>query len=341
MRATNFRPLLVILVLLAGAGTAAFGFGQPGYTLKLDFTNADGVVKGADVTINGVMAGKVDDLAVSGKVAQVTATIDSKYAPVHSGAKALIRSVGLLGHKYIEVIPGNQGGAELPSGTELTIDSTTSPTDLDQINAIFDAPTREKLKIMTNEGAIALGGRAQTLNSDLQQLRNLAVAAEPVTGILDAHQVALDRSTVAFDTFTQKLVVEDASLRAFVERGSSLLAAVEARDQQLGGLLAHGDATFKSLDTALTGNESNLAGFFARGPSGEASTNYQLDAGIPALKVSTPILPNLFDLLYNMADATTGRDGTGDPGNVNSGTQYTLRTVAAVCDTTTSPGVSC
>jgi len=331
------RPLIVVLALLAGAGTAAFGFGSPGYTVQLDFTNADGVVKGADITINGVMAGKVDALAIKGKVAAVTASIDSRYAPLHAGAKAIVRSVGLLGHKYIDVLPGNPNGAELASGSELTIDSTTSPTDLDQINAIFDAPTREKLKTLTNEGAIALGGRAQVLNDDLRQLRNLAVAAEPVTGVLDEHQVALDRMTTAFDTFTQKLAVEDASLRAFVDRGSSLLTVVAARDAELGGLLAHGDATFKNLDVALSGNEGNLAGFFARGPSGMASTNYQLDAGIPALKVSTPILPNLFDLLYNMADTTSARDGTGDPNLVNSGTQWALRPMTTVC----TPDLAC
>jgi len=31
------RPLIVILVLLAGAGTAAFSFGSPGYTVKLQY----------------------------------------------------------------------------------------------------------------------------------------------------------------------------------------------------------------------------------------------------------------------------------------------------------------
>jgi phospholipid/cholesterol/gamma-HCH transport system substrate-binding protein len=330
MKSLN-HPLIVILALLAGAGTAAISLASPAYTVRLDFTNADGIVKGADVSINGVTAGKVEELATRGKLAVVTATIGSNYAPLHSGSKAIVRSVGLLGHKYLEILQGNPNGAELASGTELTIDSTTSPTDLDQINAVFDAPTREKLKTLTNEGAIALGGRAQVLGDDLRQLRNLAVAAEPVTGILDRHQVALDRITTSFDTLTQKLALEDASLGAFVDRGSSLLSVVEARDAQLGGVLAHGDATFKNLDLALSGNEGNLAGFFARGPSGIESANYQLDAGIPALKVTMPILPSLFDLLYNMADTTSGRDGTGDPNNPNSGTQYALRPLAVVC----------
>jgi virulence factor Mce-like protein len=334
------RPMLVLAVVVAVAGTALSNFSSKGYNLKLDFTNSDGVVKGADVTIAGVNAGKVDSLGIKGKVAVVGVTLDSRFAPVHSGAKAIVRSVGLLGHKYVEVIDGKGSGA-LPSGSELSIDSTTSPTDLDQFNAIFDAPTRAKLKTLTLEGQIALGGRAQVINDDLRQLRNLAVAAEPVAGVLDQHQVALDRATIAFDTLTQKLVREDASLRVFVDNGSSLLAAVNARDQELSGLLVHGDATFSNLNTALSGNEGNLAGFFARGPSGMTSTDYQLNASIPVIRVTTPILPNLFELLYNMADATTSRDGPGDPHNPNSGTQWNLRVVALPCIQTTTPPATC
>jgi phospholipid/cholesterol/gamma-HCH transport system substrate-binding protein len=333
----HIRPLIGIALLLSLAGTLAAGFGEPDYKLKLDFTNADGVVKGADLNINGVQAGKVENLEVKGKVAAVTVSIDSKFRPIHSGAKALIRSLGLLGHKYVEVIEG-KGRGELASGSELTVDSTTSPTDLDQFNAMFDAPTREKIKILTNEGAIALGGRAQTLNDDLRQLRNLAVAAEPVTGILDDHQVALDRGTIAFDTFTQKLVKEDAGIRDFVAHGSSVLSSAGAHTQELAGLVAHGDASFTRLDKALNGNENNLAGFFARGPSGIASGNYQLDAGIPVVKATQPILPALFDLLYNLADASTGIVGSGDPNNPNSGTMSALRSISVVCPVVVNQG---
>jgi ABC-type transporter Mla subunit MlaD len=326
----RIRPLIVVALVLSLAGILAAGFGQPDYTLKLDFTNADGVVKGADLNINGVMAGKVVNLELKGKVAVVTVTVDSKFAPIHSGAKALIRSLGLLGHKYVEVVEG-KGNGTLDGGSELTVDSTTSPTDLDQFNAIFDAPTREKIKILTLEGAIALGGRAQVLNEDLRQLRNLAVAAEPVTGIFDDHQAALDRGTVSFDTFTQKLVKEDAGIRDFVAHGGSVLSSAGSHDSQLAGLLAHGDATFSRLDKALNGNENNLAGFFVRGPSGIASGNYQVDAGIPVVKATQTIIPALFDLLYNISDASTGVVGTGDPNDPNSGTMSALRSIAQTC----------
>src|SRR5207253_9473216 len=146
---------------------------------------------------------------------------------------------------------------------------------------------------------------------------------------------------ITFDTFTQKLVKEDAGLRAFVAHGGSVLSNAGAHGQQLAGLVAHGDATFSRLDQALNGNENNLAGFFVRGPSGIASGNYQLDAGIPVVKATQPILPALFDLLYNVADASSGVVGTGNPNDPNSGTMSALRSISQTCYRITGNNPSC
>jgi phospholipid/cholesterol/gamma-HCH transport system substrate-binding protein len=335
------RLLLVVAVLGMAVGTVAASQGQAGYHVKFDFSNADGLVEGNDVLIAGVRAGKVGHLGLHDNVAAVEINLDSQFSPLPAGSKGLIRALGLLGNKYVEIVPGPAGGAALDAGSEVGVDSTTSPTDLDQVNAIFDQPTREKLREMTLQGAIALGGRAHTLNVDLQQLRNLAVAAEPVTGILDEKQAALDRATVAFDTLTQKLAREDASLAGLVQHGSSLLATLQARDAQLAGLLQHGDNTFTRLDQVLNGNENNLAGFFARQPTMARSSDYSLTAAVPVLQSTQPILPGLFELLYNMADSTTGRSSTGanDPNQLSSSTLFALRALAVVCDTV-APNIS-
>lgn len=327
------RLLLFFALLAVAAGAMAFGPATT-YTIRMDFTNADGLVQNEDVTIAGVKVGAIKSLQVRDKVAVVTAEItDRKFVPLHNGTKALIRQLSLLGNKYVEIFPGQANGGQLRDGAELGVDSTTSPTDLDQINAIFDAPTREKLKAATLQGQIALGGRAETLNADLLQLRNLAVAAEPVTGILDTHQVALDRATVSFDTLTQKLVREDAALRGLVNHGSSVLTALQAHDTELAGLLQHGDASLTKLDAVLNGNENNLAAFFARQPSTLKATDYNVNSSIPITQATLPLLDPLFELLYNQWDSSVGRDGPGDPNNPNSGTQYTLRPLAVICPT--------
>ncbi|MFY9614278.1 MAG: MlaD family protein [Candidatus Dormiibacterota bacterium] len=332
------RLASVVVVLALAAGGLAFGPFANSYQVKLDFTNVDGVVKGNEVQVNGVHAGSVGSLELKDSVGVVTVDMVPQFAPLHQGTKAMVRAIGLLGNKYLEIFPGPSNGPELKSGTELTIDSTTSPTDLDQINAIFDAPTREKLKTLTLQGEIALGGRAQTLNTDLRQLRNLAVAAEPLTGVIDTHQVALDRATIAFDTLTQGLVREDAALRGLVEHGASLLSVLQANDPALAGLLVHGDHTLTNLDATLSGNENNFADFLARGPSGLKSTDYTLNAAIPVTGGAKQILPPLFELLKNMQDASLGRDGSTNPAQPNSGTQYDLRVLPVICPTIQLPG---
>lgn len=333
---------LLLFVGLLGTVFGAVAFGPSGaYTIKMDFTNADGLVQNEDVTIAGVKVGSIKSLEVNNKVAVVTVEVtDSKFTPLRAGTRSLIRQLSLLGNKYVEIFPGPNPGGELANGSELGIDSTTSPTDLDQINAIFDAPTRQKLKAATLQGQIALGGRAQTLNTDILQLRNLAVAAEPVTGVLDEHQVALDRATIAFDKLTQNIVKEDAALRGLVSHGSSVLTTVQAHDAELAGLLQHGDASFSKLDAVLNGNESNLAAFFARQPSSLRATDFNVNSSIPITQATLPLLDPLFELLYNQWDSSVGRDGPADPNKPNSGTQYTLRALAAICPSvsTTSNG---
>lgn len=331
-RLTVHRSILWAGLLVAVLGTMAAGSGNGGYQVHLQFTNADGLVQGNEVLVSGVKAGQVEKLEVKDNLADVTVNLDQRFAPLRADSKAVIRSLGLLGNHYIEVIPGPQTSAELPADSTLTIASTTSPTDLDQVNGIFDAPTREKVKTLTLEGEIALGSRAQALNQDLAQLRNLAVAAEPLTGVLDSHQVALDRATVAFDTLTQKLVREKQSLAGLLEHGDSVLSDVQAHDQQLAGLLQHGDASLGRLSAVLNGNEDNLAAVLAAQPGVLRTTDYTATASTPVLKSAQSFFPDLFTLIGYMADSTTSRDGPGNPDDFNSGTQYMLRVLATPCD---------
>jgi hypothetical protein len=153
--------------------------------------------------------------------------------------------------------------------------------------------------------------------------------------------VTLDRATIAFDTLTQGLVREDAALRGLVEHGANVFSVLQSNDAALAGLLVHGDNSFTRLDAALNGNENNLAGFFARGPSGLKSTDYSLNASIPVTAASKPIIQPLFQLLSNMQDSSVGRDGGGDPNNPNSGTQWILRALAVLCPQATGTPDGC
>jgi len=105
--------VLIALIVLTGFVflISDISFFKPGMTLKVTFGFANGLKKAAPVRVAGVDVGKVQDIRIfydstSQKTrVEITAWIggDTKI-PVDS--TAWINQLGLLGEKYLEIIPG-------------------------------------------------------------------------------------------------------------------------------------------------------------------------------------------------------------------------------------------
>ena len=78
-----------------------------GIKLTANFDRADGVSVGTDVKISGIKIGTVSDLTIDKEtyLAQVTLSVD-KSIPITSDTVAEVSSEGLLGGKYIALVPG-------------------------------------------------------------------------------------------------------------------------------------------------------------------------------------------------------------------------------------------
>jgi phospholipid/cholesterol/gamma-HCH transport system substrate-binding protein len=120
--------LLVVFLFAIGDLTTYF---QPGYRLKVIFDSANGIGRGSPVQYAGVEVGKVEDVRI--------VYIDQKVAPrvellvrlpssvqIHSNDEARISTFGLLGEKYLELVPGDEVGATLKSGDMLAGQPTIS-----------------------------------------------------------------------------------------------------------------------------------------------------------------------------------------------------------------------
>ncbi|MEW6170713.1 MAG: MlaD family protein [Candidatus Omnitrophota bacterium] len=99
--------ILGIFIFLIGN----FQFIQPSYNLKLIFSYVNGLKVGAPVRLAGVDVGEVKDLHISfDKENQKTlievTTFVRRYAKVPVDSEAWINTLGLLGEKYVEIIPG-------------------------------------------------------------------------------------------------------------------------------------------------------------------------------------------------------------------------------------------
>ncbi|HEX9668705.1 MAG TPA: MlaD family protein [Thermoanaerobaculia bacterium] len=87
----------------------------------IDFQNVSGVRAGNPVQLNGVDAGTVEEVVLpedpAKRFIRVWITVESRYADrVRADTRARIKTLGLLGDKYIELTSGSQGLPRVPEG---------------------------------------------------------------------------------------------------------------------------------------------------------------------------------------------------------------------------------
>lgn len=113
-------------------------FGASGYRLQADFDSASGLTDGAPVEIAGVVVGRIDRIALVKNRALVTLRLRPGIQ-VQEDAIASIRTRGLIGEKYVQILPGGSERIVPPGGR---IRETESPADLQDLlgKYIFGKP---------------------------------------------------------------------------------------------------------------------------------------------------------------------------------------------------------
>jgi phospholipid/cholesterol/gamma-HCH transport system substrate-binding protein len=136
------------------------------YKIYAVFENVSGLTKGAKVEMAGIVIGKVGgiELTENGK-AKVELWIYKKYK-ILKGAKAIIRTFGVLGDKYVEI---KQGKIKVALKPGEIIKYTESSIEIDQVLADL-APTLKTLKEFV--------GSSQTQEDFKKTVRNIREASE-------------------------------------------------------------------------------------------------------------------------------------------------------------------
>lgn len=155
---------LVILAVLIWKIEDINPFAEEGRRIDAVFDSVAGLDDKASVRVAGVRVGRVDAVGLDGRRARVTLFLEQP-VEMPAGTFARVANLGLLGEKYIEIVPGPAGGAPLPPGAVLP---GVTPPSLDEaiakINDIGDS-----IKQVT--GAIAgsdIGGGINRLVSELE-----------------------------------------------------------------------------------------------------------------------------------------------------------------------------
>ncbi|HET9210362.1 MAG TPA: MlaD family protein [Thermoanaerobaculia bacterium] len=155
---------LVVLAILIWKIEDLNPFGVKGQHLHAVFDSIAGLDDKASVRIAGVRVGQVDGVGLQGTKARVGLALD-KPIPLTVGTTARIANLGLLGEKYVEIIPGPPGAPPLPPNSTLV--GTTPPSIDDAMAKLSDIGS----SIQKVTGALAgsdVAGGITRLMADIQ-----------------------------------------------------------------------------------------------------------------------------------------------------------------------------
>lgn len=108
---------------------------EDGYKVSAKFDNASGVALGSDVRVGGVKVGVVSDLGLDPKSYQAVVTMQIRNSTkLPKDSSAAVTGDGLLGGKFIQLIPGGDD-AMLKNGE--TIEFTQSAVNLEEMIGKF------------------------------------------------------------------------------------------------------------------------------------------------------------------------------------------------------------
>ena len=128
---TELRVGILVVVSFALLALAIFyvsgesGIFTKRYTVVAYFASANGLRSGAEVWLEGVTIGNVDEVKISKeadpkKAVQVGMKLDQSYRNIiRSDSMVIIGTIGLLGDKYVNVTRGTEAGQVLEDNGEL------------------------------------------------------------------------------------------------------------------------------------------------------------------------------------------------------------------------------
>jgi phospholipid/cholesterol/gamma-HCH transport system substrate-binding protein len=243
MRNENKRNLRVGLLVVAALTLVAVTILMVGNRRQLfirhtrystSFLNVTGLERGAPVKLNGVTVGFIEDIELPAGAQQprieIRFTLDSRYTErVRSDSKVSIKSMGLLGDKYLEITSGSPDKERILEGG---IVPGHDPAELSQF--------------------VSTGGDL------LQNLISISVSLKTILGRIEAGEGLLGELTRTPDSGSHlsenltQTVATLGSILAKIERGEGLLGRLVSEDSGSGEILDELKASSRSLHRITT-----------------------------------------------------------------------------------------
>lgn len=289
------RILAVAALALVVLIVAYIVFAGGGATYRLEFKEADQLVRGDQVQVGGVPVGTVTNIELTHDFkAMITIHIEGGLVPLHQGTFAQVRvpSLTTVANRYIALSPGPNSNPSLPAGATLPASATREVTDLDQLFDTLNPKTRKGLQGFIQGTAEQYVGQSKTLGESTELFPAFLTSTNHFFSELVREE----------PTFTSFLVETAKAVTTIGARKESLADLIENQNKAFGAIgseqsqLAHG---IKQLPLTLEqGNRT-----FAELPSTLAALTQLVETSRPTTKPLTKLLERLRPLLNTATPA--------------------------------------
>ncbi len=178
---------IIMAVFILVVGDIGNLIRKPGYDVLIYFDSAAGLERQVPARLAGVKIGYVKDVRLKGSQAEVVLAIEPKHK-IRTDAKALLAGLGILGQKYIEIIPGRGDIYIQPGGTLISL----PPTGIDQVGETLAAVGEEIQE--TSRMLRELIGTDDTKTNIRDILQNITAFSAELKDFSTRNKTTLDQS---------------------------------------------------------------------------------------------------------------------------------------------------
>lgn len=113
----------LLIITLAVFSIQDYMFFNPGYTIRVKFDFANGIKRASPVRVSGIGVGEIQKTKIvhnNGNTDVIVYAWIQKDVKIPKGSEAFVNSLGVLGEKYLEIIPKQNSKEYLSQGDIIT-----------------------------------------------------------------------------------------------------------------------------------------------------------------------------------------------------------------------------
>jgi phospholipid/cholesterol/gamma-HCH transport system substrate-binding protein len=233
------------------------------YRLTATFRDGAGILANNEVFMNGTKIGRIDTVSAEQGQARVDMIVESATAlPIYHDATAQVRIKNLLGETYVEINRGTPQSGQMPSGGSIPVQNTITPVQIDEVLAVLDPQSRERLQLLINGAGDALNNNGSNLNDQASTVNHLLTSLNGPAAVLQARQQQLDDIVLELQKFYDVLAKQRDTVRQEFGTWAEVMAQEAAQEASIKGTIVQADSLLTSIDTLVNGEVPNIRALF-------------------------------------------------------------------------------